>query len=30
VSDYQTAVAQVRDKALVRTNRGYVVIKPEG
>ena len=27
VSDYRTAVAQVKGNALVRTNRGYVVIK---
>ena len=27
VSDYQTATAQVKGNALVRTNRGYVVIK---
>ena len=28
VSDYSNAIAKVNGKALVRTNRGYVVIKP--
>ena len=27
VSDYRTAIAQIKGNALVRTNRGYVVIK---
>ena len=30
VSDYQNAIAQVKGNALVRTNRGYVVIKAGG
>jgi serine protease Do len=30
VSDYQSAIAQVKGNALVRTNRGYVVIKAGG
>ena len=30
VSDYQTTIAQVKGNALVRTNRGYVVIKAGG
>ena len=30
IGDYRRAVAQVQGNALVRTNRGYVVIKAEG
>ena len=30
LSDYRNAIAQAKGKALVRTNRGFVVIKPGG